>query len=193
MGYEFELKFRATPELQDRLLSEETLDWQTIAMETTYYDTADAAFSNLHCTLRTRLENGVCVCTLKTPAGSMGRGEWECRMESIEEALPVLCAMGAPKELEGLASSGLVPVCGARFTRRAGLAAIEDTTMEIAVDRGVLFSGSRERTLCEIEVELKSGSEETAAAFARELAARYGLTREKKSKFRRALELKEET
>ena len=58
--------------------------------------------------------------------------------------------------------------------------------MEIALDEGVLLGGGRELPIREVEVELKSGSEEAAVAFAKELAAAYGLLPENKSKFRRA-------
>ena len=43
--------------------------------------------------------------------------------------------------------------------------------------------------LLEVEVEVKSGSEEAATAFAATLAQEYGLTVENKSKYRRALGL----
>lgn len=191
MGYEFELKFSATPERQAAVLSELSADWQTIAMETTYYDTADSALSARHYTLRRRLENGISVCTLKTPAGPLGRGEWELECDSIEGAIPELCKLGGPAELAELTRGGLIAVCGAKFTRRAARVEAEGTALEIAVDQGVLFGGGREETLCEIEIELKSGSRDTAVAYAESFAAAYGLIPQPKSKFRRALELKE--
>ena len=61
--------------------------------------------------------------------------------------------------------------------------------MELALDQGILFSGEEEIPLCEIEVELKSGSREAADDFARQLADIYGLQPEEKSKFARALSL----
>ena len=70
MAIEYELKFQATPQQLaqiDRAFQEEG---QTLSMETTYYDTPSGALSARHYTLRTRLENGVSVCTLKTPAGN---------------------------------------------------------------------------------------------------------------------------
>ena len=39
MGREFELKYRATPEQLERIRTGLALDWQTISMETVYYDT----------------------------------------------------------------------------------------------------------------------------------------------------------
>ena len=43
--------------------------------------------------------------------------------------------------------------------------------------------------MMEVEVELKSGSDEAAIAFARDLAVKYGLVRERNSKYLRALNL----
>lgn len=92
-------------------------------------------------------------------------------------------------DLEPLAQGTLVPLCGARFVRHAGTLVLENCTVEIALDRGILTGGSREVPLCEIEVEMKSGSEQATIAFAQALAQRFGLVPEEKSKYRRALEL----
>lgn len=188
MGKEFELKYAATP-AQQQALMEGFGDFTEIAMETTYYDTADGAFAEQKLTLRRRLENGVSVCTLKAPAGVNSRREWETEAESIEAAIPVLCKLSGWEEPGLLAAKGLIPVCGARFTRLAKTVELVACTVEIAVDRGVLVAGEKQIPLCEIEVELKDGSEEAAVAIARYLAHQYGLVPEPKSKFRRALEL----
>ena len=57
MGREFELKFRAT-EAQQAAILEKYEGFRKIAMETTYYDTADRALSARRITLRQRKENG---------------------------------------------------------------------------------------------------------------------------------------
>ena len=80
-------------------------------------------------------------------------------------------------------------VCGARFIRYAVKLEFADCILEIAADAGVLLGGGKEQPLYEIEVELKSGSRESVIAFAQVLAKTYGLQKEEKSKFRRALEL----
>ncbi|MBE6976374.1 MAG: CYTH domain-containing protein [Ruminococcaceae bacterium] len=188
MGKEFELKFAATP-AQQRCVVEEFGNFSTIEMETTYYDTPEGAFSAEKMTLRRRFENGVSVCTLKAPAGLHSRREFEVEAESIEAALKILCKLAGR---EDLAASTLVSVCGARFSRLAKTLELEDCTVEIAVDAGVLVAGHRQIPLCEIEVELKTGSEDGAVAFANMLAAKHGLHPEPKSKFRRALELAQE-
>lgn len=190
MGKEFELKYAATPEILAMVRSE--LDGVTeIAMETTYYDTPSKDFSARKMTLRRRYENGMSVCTLKAPDGKNSRKEWETEAATIQEGILVLCKLSGWEELSSLAAGGLVPVCGARFIRQAATVTLPDCVVEIALDKGVLMGGGKEIPLCELEVELKSGSEEAATYFANVLAAKYHLQREPKSKFVRALSLAE--
>ena len=191
MGIEFELKYSATAQAQAALRQAIQGEWLSLQMETTYYDTREGYLAQRHYTLRRRLENGKSVCTIKTPSGSTARGEWETECEDIIAAIPELCKLGCPKDLAVFADMGLIPVCGARFTRQACTLNSGDAVLELALDKGVLFGGSKEIPLCEAEVELKSGSEEAALAFGKELAAVYGLQPEPKSKFRRALDLRE--
>ena len=191
MGREFELKFRATPEQQEAILSLYG-DFSTITMKTTYYDTPNGSLSARNITLRRRLENGNAVCTVKTQLDGVGRGEWETNHQRIEDAIPVLCKLGCTEDLIALTAPGLVRVCGARFTRQCKTLAVEGSTVELALDRGILLGGGRELPLCEVEVELKEGREDDALLFAQILAAKYGLQQETKSKFRRALDLAKE-
>ena len=191
MGIEFELKFRATTEKLAAIRRDVAGQEQTFSMETTYFDTPDRALSARFLTLRCRKENGQSVCTLKTPEGERGRGEYEVLSESVQAALPELCKLCGLQELESLTAGGVAPVCGARFTRIAKTLTQEDCTVELALDEGILFGNGREQPLCEVEVELKSGSREGAYAYAMALAMTYGLQREFTSKFRRALALTE--
>lgn len=186
MGIEFELKYRATQAQQAALLARFGAEARTVAMETTYYDTPDRLLSARHVTLRRRMENDVSVCTVKTPAGTAGRGEWECLCGDIRTAVPELCKLGAPEYVLLLTAAGIEPVCGARFTRRAMEITAADFTAELALDSGVLLGGGREEALCEVELELKSGDRHAMTAFMGALAAQYGLIPEAHSKFRRA-------
>ena len=188
MGREFELKYRAEEEIL-AAIRETYGDFTSISMETTYYDTADRALSALRWTLRRRLENGVSVCTLKTPAPGGGRGEWEVESPALEQAMDALCALGAPEALKELTSQGIHPVCGARFTRLAKTLALPECTVELALDQGLLLGGGKELPFAEVEVEVKSGSEEAAVAFAAQLADQFGLIPESASKYKRALSL----
>ena len=188
MGREFELKFAATA-ADHEALRERFGPLSPITMETTYFDTPGKDLRNLRWTLRRRMENGISVCALKTPGDGFGHGEWEVYCNRIEEAVPMLLEKGAPKELSAFAEAGLVAACGARFTRLAGLIHAAGCSVELALDEGVLLGGGKELPLCEIEVELKEGSEDAAAAFAIALAQEYGLRPETRSKLARALAL----
>ena len=188
MGREFELKYAATAAVQDQL-RETYGPWVKLSMETTYFDTPDGALSAHRMTLRLRKENDVTICTLKTPLPDGSRGEWECAADSIVDGIRILPQLGAPTVLTELTKGGVMARCGARFTRFAAQIPTADGFAELALDAGVLLGGGKEMPLCEIEIELKSGSEEAAVALARQLAARYALKEEPYSKFRRALSL----
>ena len=191
MGVEFELKYKAVAESQQAIREAFQGDWQTISMETTYYDTQEGSFSALHYTLRRRLENGVSVCTVKTPLSGAGRGEWEVNCDSIETAIEKLCKLGAPENLMTLTQKGVEPVCGARFTRQALAVELPEGAVELALDKGILFAGDRELPICEVEVELKDGDPAAAVQFAKELAEKYALQPETRSKFKRAKALRD--
>ena len=188
MGKEFELKYKASPEvLAD--IQKRFGDFTAIRMETHYYDTPDGALGARRWTLRRRLENGISICGLKTPGHNMVRGEWETENTDIASGVRALCRMDVPQGFAEALRSGLTEVCGARFTRLAKLVPTEDGTAEIALDQGFLLGGDLEKQFSELEVELKSGSREAAEAFARSLAEGYGLEEETVSKYERALAL----
>ena len=187
MATEYELKFSAT-EAVLAAIDAAYPGGSVIEMETAYYDTPDGAMSARRYTLRRRMENGVSVCTLKTPAGD-ARGEWEVECDTIEGAIPKLMEMGAPGDLEILTKEGLIHICGAKFTRLAKTITLPECTVEIALDKGILLGGGKTEPMCEAEVELKAGTKEACDAFAKELADRFGLVTEAKSKFARALAL----
>lgn len=186
MGIEFELKYRATPEALEQLDLLVDGARTVYRMQTTYYDTADGRLSAKYYTLRCRVENETAVCTLKAPAKGLGRGEWDLECDDIQKAIPELCKLGAPQDLQELTADGVIPICGARFTRIAKQVVLPDCTVELALDQGVLLGGGREIPLCEMEVELKDGDPGQCEQYARRLAKLLSLEPESKSKFRRA-------
>ena len=188
MAIEYELKFQATPQVQAAILETVQGIDQHFSMQTIYYDTPSGQLSARHYTLRRRMENDISVCTLKAPA-DQGRGEWEVVCLQIEDAIGKLCKLGAPADLPVLIEEGLIPVCGAKFHRIARTVQLESCTVELALDQGVLMGGGREISLCEVEVELKSGSIQQCNVYAKALADQFELKPESKSKFRRALAL----
>lgn len=188
MGREFELKYKADGQVLSAI-RDKFGGFTSISMETAYFDTKNADFAQRKWMLRRRLENGVSVCTLKTPLPDGSRGEWETGSEDLESALPALVQLGAPAELASLARDGLVQSCAARFRRLAAVLTLEECTVEIALDEGCFLGGGQEMPFAEVEVELKDGSQEAAETFAAGLAAEFGLRPEPKSKAQRAREL----
>lgn len=192
MGAEYELKYRANDASQAAAKEKYPGHWEAITMQTTYFDTPSGSLSAKKYMLRTRQENGVSICTLKTSGKGNARGEWEVKCGDITAAVPMLCKLSCPGDLAVLAAEGLIPICGAAFTRQAQLLEFPDFTAELALDKGILFSGEKKLPLCEIEIELKSGSKDALDAFAADFAAKHGLVAEEKSKFARALSLYKE-
>ena len=188
MGREFELKYRADAGTLSEI-QKNFGEFTSISMETAYYDTIDGILNRLHWTLRRRYENGISVCTLKTPAAGGGRGEWEVQAPDIAAALPLLQQLDTPEGLRIFTADCLVLSCGARFTRLAKSVEIPGAVVELALDRGVLLGGGQELPLAEMEVELKEGSEEAAIRFAQALAEEFSLEPEHKSKHARAVAL----
>lgn len=189
MGIEYERKYKATPQALEPLQKAMGQPGTTISMETTYYDTSDGSFSARHWTVRRRMENEKSVCTFKFPVDSIGRGEFEVEADSIEAGIPALCKLSGQEALACLAKAGLVPVCGARFTRRAFAVTFGGSRIELALDQGVLLGGGKTLPLCEVEAELKAGSREDVDRFGLFLQTAFGLEPETLSKFARAKKL----
>ena len=188
MGQEYELKYRAEASTLEAIRRSYG-PFAALAMETTYYDTPDAALSRRKWTLRRRLENGSAVCTRKTPMADGSRGEWEVENTELTAGAKQLYALGAPEEILDYVNQGVAPFCGAKFTRLAKTIALPGGTVELALDEGVLLGGGRELPFAEVEVELKSGEDSVASAFAEALAAEFDLKEQPKSKLARAMVL----
>ena len=186
MGVEFELKYKATPEVLEQL--QQTLPGEAahFEMRTTYYDTVDGQLSQRHWTLRKRMENDISVCTLKTPGSDGTRGEFEVECDLIYQAVPALCKLSGEPALAVLAAQGLQEVCGASFHRIAVTIQMDDAVAEVALDKGLLLGCGKKLPFCEVEVELKDGNPETVVAYGKSLADRFCLANESQSKFRRA-------
>jgi inorganic triphosphatase YgiF len=197
MGQELEVKYRldSAAQLKEVLFSDAVGavlcgPWREKPMRSVYYDTPDRCLRLRHWTLRFRSEGEVRVVCLKTPsATAYERNEFEAACPAMDaSALTLLEKAGAPEELPALlAGKKLLPVCSAAFFRtEATLRFPDGTEAVISGDEGTLSGGVRRAGLCELEVELKRGCAPTMLQFCRELAARFSLAEEPKSKFARA-------
>ena len=189
MAVEYELKYRATPEILERIKADFPGTYTITEMTTTYYDTPGGDLAKLFWTLRHRREGDRHICTLKTPAGIDGRSEYEWHCEDIHEAIPHLSRLTGSNALNQLVERGLVKTCGARFIRTARRLIAGSTLTELALDSGVLINGEKEEPFTEVEVELKQGHRQEADIIAFLLSRSYGLEPENKSKFQRSKEL----
>lgn len=203
MATEIEMKL-SVPDLEtlDRVLSDPELlqyakdEFDVRRMISTYYDTPDNLLHQRKWTLRLRNEGGFTVAAFKTAnmsddAGFFTRNEWQCAVEKIEDAVPILIDQGAPRELKSLLSGKeLVPCCGADFQRRSVcLYMDEGVRIEIAGDYGILFAGDQEAPICELELELLYGDAGSLPPLCEQLMAEYGLKEEHRSKYERARDL----
>jgi len=186
MAVEYELKYRTTPEVLERIQAGFPGEYTVTEMTTTYYDTPGGDLAKLYWTLRHRREGEDHICTLKTPSGLEGRCEYEWHCEDIREAIPHLCRLSGSNALSVLAERGLVEICGARFTRTARQFIAGSTLVELALDCGVLVNGKKEESFAEVEVELKQGYQEETEVMGFLLRESYGMTTENRSKFMRA-------
>ena len=189
MAVEYELKYRATAEVLERIQADFPGEYTKTEMTTTYYDTPGGDLAKLFWTLRHRREGDKHICTLKTPAGIDGRSEYEWHCEDIHEAIPHLSRLTGSNALNQLVERGLVETCGARFVRTARMFRAGATMAELAMDQGVLINGEKEETFAELEIELKRGYREEVQVMGFLLSASYELEPETKSKFQRSKEL----
>ena len=161
-------------------------------MQTTYYDDARRSLFSRRITLRRRLENETVVYCVKAPlpdpTEAAVRGEWEVCCASLDEALPLLAAQGAPTLPD---CAELHPICGADFQRRAALLRFADgSACELALDCGTLSGPTETAPLCELELEMKTGSPESTLALLQTLAVRFSLSPELRGKSVRARALR---
>ena len=200
MATEIEMKLGVPDkETLDRVLNDPELlqyakdDFTVRHMVSTYYDTPDNTLHARKWTLRLRDEGGSLVVAFKTAnrsddAGFFTRSEWQCAVDNIEDAIPILIDQGAPRELKSLLKGkGLVPCCNADFERRAVcLYMDEGVRIEMAGDYGILSGGGREMPIYELELELLYGDAGSLPPLCELLTAEYGLTEERRSKYERA-------
>lgn len=167
-----------------------------LEMEATYYDTSDGLIARNHGGLRLRRENGTCVVCFKLAAQSSfggalkAREEYECTASDIRTGIQQLPAAGAPKDIcDQLLNANLIELGRTVFTRFWFLLHYQDCTCELAFDHGTLSRNGRMAPICEMELELKSGSETDFDTFAILLQKEFDLQPQPLSKLARMMKL----
>ena len=153
-------ELKSLPLLQNYSISEPT----TQKLYTIYYDTPDFALRNERIALRLRKIQNEWVQTIKgggtVSAGLHQRQEWEYPVLSDQPDFskitdPYLIKLFADKNLRQQLRSIFVT----DFTRTTfRLLFMENCNIEFCIDQGEITAGQRTHPICEIELELKSGT-----------------------------------
>jgi inorganic triphosphatase YgiF len=167
---EIELKFACGPEDLAAVLAAAPKgdlagDDETRELISVYFDTPDLVLQRAGASLRVREHKGRRIQTLKRGQGLV-REEHEAPIEGLApdpalEPLPSLLPQGA----------NLRPAFNVRVSRRQRTFRYRDAEIELALDQGEVSGGDQKRPICEVELELKSGSPATLFSLARELSA----------------------
>ena len=167
-----------------------------LEMEAMYYDTADNLIARCHGGLRLRRENETRVVCLKLAAESgfggarKAREEYECTAPDIRTGIQNLPAAGAPQDIcDCLLQANLIELGLTAFTRFWFLLSYQGCTCELAFDYGKLTRNGRVGPICEMELELKSGSEADFDALAVQLQQEFDLKPQPLSKLARMMRL----
>lgn len=161
--------FMALPRLRRARLEQQQL-------RTIYFDTPDFRLARQGVALRVRKLGRRWLQTLKTEGERGGGLSRRLELES-PVAGPVpdfsrLPAEVADKLIKRKWRGMLVPVYETRFRRSTwNLRAADGSRVEIALDMGKILAGKRSESLCEVELELKSGSPDALYALAQTFAS----------------------
>lgn len=142
-------------------------------LDNTYFDTPDLQLQSQHIALRTRQQGDVWLQTVKCAAVSVGglsqRPEWE-KPYTGEFDFDDIEVKSLRKKLQALQPQ-LLPVFTTMFTRETFFYK-SDTDAEILlmVDQGDILAKGQQLPLCEVELELVSGSPQDLLQLAVQLA-----------------------
>lgn len=185
MVKETEIKLRVTPDVLVSLRKHPLLaqriqgDWVTGTLYNQYYDTRDRALATARVALRVRRDGEQFIQTLKSKgqsvAGLSERNEWDWPVSGPALDLTLLDDSCWPATLAGLDKLSLRPVFTTDFQRtRATLCwqrGDERVEVEAALDHGEVLADGRAEPICELELELRSGSPAALLELAVNLAA----------------------
>jgi inorganic triphosphatase YgiF len=186
--HEVELKLQVPEDRRDALESAlGVMQWQHTPLRAHYFDTADALLADHGFSLRLRREDGRWVQTLKGPGQHL--------MQRLEDEVEVSSGAEAPqpdlaRHCHGAAGKALAAALGSKLNgnafalqerfsttvdRYTQLMETGTTKVEVAYDRGAIHAGSKSASVCELEVELESGSPALLCEIARPWVEQHGL------------------
>lgn len=202
---EIELKFLIEEEFtKDRILQDDHLrkmtdeaEIEVIPMRALYYDTENQDLRNRGFAFRVRYENGLPVATMKwggsSEDGLHRRGELNVTVDEEFAKNPDMHIFKGSEiyaDLEDMVEdSKLVPVIEMKFVRKQIHVDTGRSISVVSCDEGEIITIKGNAPISELEVELYSGDQDDMIALGTELATKYNLKAEDKSKYQRGLEL----
>lgn len=195
MATETELKFRIAPRKLSSVLRDGGLSGRRRAQSeqtlvSTYYDTNKHKLRRHGLTLRVRKLKGHYVQTVKADgARGVTRGEWEHEVSGANPDLKKARHTPLRRLASGRLSRKLKPVFQTRIHRVAQARRLQDSEIELAVDRGHISAGRKSRLVAELELELKSGHVADLFRLARDLERKTEAELDLRSKAERGYQL----
>ncbi|MCL2437282.1 MAG: CYTH domain-containing protein [Clostridiales bacterium] len=182
----------------DIIEMEEAESREKLVLKAAYFDTEDGLLAKHDIAFRVRMEGSRSIASLKWNGKSEGalhtRNEINVPIEG--EACLIMPDPAIFKEsdiglqmmelIEGKQLSSVVEV---GFLRRRVRVDTKNSIIEISIDTGDIVTDSGSEPICELELELFSGSQDDLIALGTKLAERYALIPEEYSKYARALKL----
>ena len=186
--------------MEDRILTsiEKKNSRETLAMHAVYFDTADGDLRKNHIAFRIRLEGSRYIATLKrrstAEAGLHRREEINAPVtdhDFIEN--PSISIFSGDELIDDISAEikdrKLIPVIEMNFAREEFRIDYKGSIMEVSVDQGDIITANGSCPICELEIELYSGSEEDLVKLGKQLQKSYDLKEENISKYARGLAL----
>lgn len=199
MATETELKLSLAPETVATLLGHPLLAAAPRCqhLHNTYFDTEDLALTRQKVAVRERRFDEQTLLTVKTAGQSRGglsqRREWEAAMPPGRFDFARLVDDDALANALTAIADQLVPVFTTNFERLSWRVPVDDSIVEVALDRGAIevsrHGRQREAPICEVELELKSGDANALHALAAQLQTMVKLTPTDESKAARGYAL----
>jgi len=205
---EIELKYRIdTVEQYEKLLSDawiaslaENEEHENVCMKAAYFDSADFSLTRHNIAFRIRSEGKRTLATLKWRDDDQGIGGLYIRSEINIPVSDQTCFFTPDPNIFEESAEGkdlldilddkpLVNIFDMIFTRKRIRIDYGKSILELALDEGVIVAGVKSIPFRELEIEIYSGNKEDLLAIGKQIADKYGLEPELKTKFTRGIEL----
>jgi len=182
----------------DLLIMSDEDSREKLPFKASYFDTEDGILAQNDIAFRVRVEGSRSIASLKwngTSEGALHTRE-EINVPIDGEACLIMPDPALFKEseigiqvMDLVSGKQLVNVMEVGFLRRRARIDTGNSIIEISIDTGEIVTDSGTTPICELELELFSGSQDELIELGNKLADRYSLVPEERSKYARGLML----